>query len=755
MNLRPIFLALFVAASLWAQSPSGEIRGRVLGSRDGEPLALVQIQLTGTELRAITGDDGAFQIANVPPGSYVLQAATVGYRLATQDFTLAAGETKNFDLVLTSSTAQRTDTVNVTAGQFGLTPETSASAMSLEGDERKNLASVLADDPLRAVQGMPGVTSNNDFSSEFSLRGAPFRRVGLYLDGILLHAPFHTTDGQADNGSLTIFNGDMAGAMTLHEGAWPVRYSDRTAGIVAVETRDGDRDETHWRLSASFSNASILGEGPLGKHGSWIVAFRKSYLQYILNQIDFGDQAPLSFGFTDGEAHLTYDLTAHHNVSLTYIDGASSVDRSEFQDSLAVNSVMTSGFRYSLVNATSRYTPSSRVLVTNRFAWSRERGEVANRDDAQLSRDAYDEWTWHGDASVVWTGKNTLDFGGVFRRMRDDGANNRFVYTPALTTAPDAFRGTGHEEGVYAQQRFSFISGKITAAIGVRNDAHSVSPVSVTSPYGSISVGPWSSTRFQFDWGQYAQFPELSQFYSVFAHTLLLPERATHYEAAVEQKLDERTRLRVEYYNRQDRDLLATPLLDPRVLADGTIFNAVATAPLRNAQRGYSRGVQIFLQRRSANGFNGWISYAYGKTMITDGDLGLRFPSDYDQPHTINGYVSRRLRPTVNLSARFTYGSGMPLPGFYRLDSSGGYFLAQNRNGLRAPAYQRTDVRLNKAYIHKRSKTTLFAEIVNITNHHNKDFDTPGPYDPTTGRTYPNFFSMFPILPSAGVLMEF
>jgi hypothetical protein len=178
---------------------------------------------------------------------------------------------------------------------------------------------------------------------------------------------------------------------------------------------------------------------------------------------------------------------------------------------------------------------------------------------------------------------------------------------------------------------------------------------------------------------------------------------------------------------------------------------------LLNSERGYSRGAQIFIQRRSANGFTGWISYAYGHAEIHDGTLGVGFPSDYDQRHTFNAYVSRRVRPTVNVSARFTYGSGMPLPGFYRAETGAGtaYFLTTNRNGLRAPNYQRTDVRLNKAYVHKKSKATLFAEVINVTNHHNRDFDSPGPYDSTTGRTFPNFFSMFPILPSAGIVYEF
>jgi hypothetical protein len=756
MVSRWVFALLLAAVAAVAQEDVGEVRGRVLDSRGSEPLALVQVQLSDTAFGAVSGDDGTFRIAGVPPGNYVLQAATVGYHMVVREFTLAAGESKNFDIVLTSSMARRTDSVEVSAATFEAETQTSASAMSLEGQERKNLASVLADDPLRAVQSLPGVTSNNDFSSEFSMRGAPFNRIGLFLDGVLLHAPFHTTDGQADNGSLTIFNGDMVDDMTLYQGAWPVRYSDRTAGILAVETREGDRDEVHVRLSASASNAGVLAEGPWGKskRGSWMVAFRKSYLQYILNRIDFGDQAPMAFGFTDGQMRLTYDLTTRHTLSLSYLEGASSVDRSKWHDKLGANAVMTSGFRFTLVNLGSRYTPSQRVLISNHLAWSRERGEVANRDNSTLSDETYGEWTWHGDASVVWGGQNTLNFGGLFRRTRQDGLSSRFIYAPALTPAQDFFRGVGRRAGAYVQQSFGFASGKVRLTGGVRQDTHSVSPVQVTSPYASVSFVPWTTTRLQVDWGQYAQFPELNQYFSLFVHSRLLPERATHLEATFERRLNDRTRLRLEVYDRQDRDLLASPALDMRLLGDGSVFPALPNAPLLNSERGYSRGVQVFLQRRSANGFTGWISYAYGRAVIRDGDLQQSFPADYDQPHTFNAYGSRRLRPTVNLSARFTYGSGMPLPGFYRLQD-GTYWLSQNRNGLRAPSYQRADLRLNKAFVHKRSKTTLFGEIVNLTNHSNRDFDSPGPYDVMTGRTYPNFYSMFPILPSAGVVLEF
>jgi hypothetical protein len=336
------------------------------------------------------------------------------------------------------------------------------------------------------VQSLPGVTSNNDFDSEFSLRGASFDRVGLYLDGVLLHSPFHTTDAQSGDGSLTIFNGDMTDDMTLYEGAWPVRYSDRTAGILAIDTREGNRQGFQGRLEASASNAGGLFEGPIGKkqRGSWIVSFRKSYLDYILNRIDFGDQPPLAFGFTDGEARLTYDLTSKHTISLSDVEGASGVDRTRFQSELGPNTVMTSGFRFSLLNLGSRYASNERVLITNHLAWSRERGDVENRDKALLSNQAYGEWTWHGDVSVSWLsdkpGKNTLDFGGQFRQLRQDGTTLQFVFTPVQVPSQDIFRGSGHQIGGYAQQSFGFLSERIHLTAGVRQDEFSRSAVQVT-----------------------------------------------------------------------------------------------------------------------------------------------------------------------------------------------------------------------------------------------------------------------------------
>jgi len=90
---------LFISTSVYAQD-NGDITGRVISWRDNQPLALVQIALRGTSYRTVTADDGTFRIAGVGPGSYVLQASTVGYYVLTQEFIVSPGETKNLEVVL-------------------------------------------------------------------------------------------------------------------------------------------------------------------------------------------------------------------------------------------------------------------------------------------------------------------------------------------------------------------------------------------------------------------------------------------------------------------------------------------------------------------------------------------------------------------------------------------------------------------------------------------------------------------------------
>lgn len=759
--MRVFFVGFLIAGCFPAASTvgapaqaQGVITGLVRDAQSGEPLARVRVALVGTPWQAQTDAGGRFVLTAVRPGQYTLQAVTVGYRMMRRTFTLTEGQQVEFDIALSPETFRQRETVEVTAGAFEPLRAESPSEIAMAGSEVKNLGSVLADDPLRAAQALPGVSSNDDFDGRFSLRGASWERIGLYLDDVLLHVPFHTLQGESATGSMAIFNGDMLEALALHAAAPPVRFADRTGAILEVTTREGGRIHRDVRVTASASNAAVMVEGPLGRarRGAWLASLRKSYFQYIIRRTATTEPT-IAFGFTDAQGKLSYDLTPHHHVTLSVLEGYADLDRTRSRPQLGVNSVMLAGNHITVASAGWRYTPPARLLATSRLAWMRERFENLSRDELALAGGYYGEWQWTANATWLWGDGAPLDLGASARRLRADGFIYRYQFNPFLVRRLDEYRGTALRDGAYVQQSLRPVQGRVQVTVGGRWDRHSASSPVTLCPAASLSVLPRTTTRIHLGWGQYAQFPDLHYLYSFLGGPGLRPERATHYTAAIEQRLGERSRFRVEVYQRDDRDLLFRPLYEPRLVA-GRILPQRLDAPVVNSLRGRARGLEAFFQRRTANRLTGWVAYAYGRTTMRDTATGAEFPADFDQKHGVNVYLGYRVRPTVHLSVRWIYGSGFPIPGFLRREGDR-YFLAGQRNQVRLPAYHRGDFRINKAFVFDRWKLTLYGEVINLTNHANYRFDSFNGYNARTGQAYVTLDRMFPVIPSAGVLLEF
>jgi hypothetical protein len=210
--------------------------------------------------------------------------------------------------------------------------------------------------------------------------------------------------------------------------------------------------------------------------------------------------------------------------------------------------------------------------------------------------------------------------------------------------------------------------------------------------------------------------------------------------------LGSRARIFAEVYDREDRKLFFS-FDEPR------LTQIVADQRFQNSVSGHARGIELMVQRRSANKLAGWISYSYSRTRLTESRSGLTFPSDYDQRHTVNVYGNYRFAETWNFSSEWRYGSGQPIPGFYGQDAAG-YFLTTQRNQVRVPYYSRVDVRLSKAFLFKKAKLTLTGEVLNLLNRENLrfvGFDFFG----NNGRVFGQLDRVLPILPSAGIVIEF
>jgi hypothetical protein len=747
---RSVFAAFLLSCTLSAT----EIHGSVVDSYLGQPLSNVDIQLG--PYRTHSNSAGQFTIRDIAPGDYLMRISTVGYRLSATQFHLDSGETKEFQIVLTPDSLRHTDTVTVHSGSlFDPIKESQPGQFSLGGNDLKNLGTVLADDPLRAVQAVPGVTSNDDFEARFSIQGADFNRIGIYLDGILLHDPVHTVEGTDVSGSASVFNTDLVDHIEVYDGAYPAQFQDSSAAALDVDLRDGSRDRYRFRLFANFADAGGMAEGPLGKldQCSWITGFRKSYLQYILNQA-LTDPS-MAFGIEDVQGRLACNVGPRHTLTLDLIDSNTGLNRTSVISRLGANSLMLANQHLKLANFGWRYTPGDNLLISNHVAWIGDSFNDRNPELAPLGSGNYREWAWNGSLSWMWNSRDPLNAGVNLRSIADAGYANQYN-SPAIVQVQEFYRGNGMLTGGFLSQSWSAWNGRLSLAGGLRWDRHTADAISVASPQGSLAIGITSSTRIQLGWGQYSQFPEISQFFSNLGSHALLPVRSTHAVAGIEQRIGVRIRLRAEVYDREDRDLIDQPFLNPRIIGT-TVFIPPRNPIYTNGLRERSRGAQIFLQRVSANGLSGWVSYAYSKSWMHDSITNQTFPADWDQRHTIGAYASYRIRPTINLSARWTYGSGFPLPGYYQLYKfpiGPVYRLSNERNTFRIGPYQRLDIRINKVWTHRAWKTTLYGEVMNVTNRANYRFDSMDGYYPSNRLAYITIDKMFPILPSVGVVFE-
>ncbi len=284
-------------------------------------------------------------------------------------------------------------------------------------------------------------------------------------------------------------------------------------------------------------------------------------------------------------------------------------------------------------------------------------------------------------------------------------------------TALENYRGSTSEPSFYASDSYTVPSGHFTITAGLRTEHNRISRETVIDPRVSVAWGSPAGWQLRAGWGRQHQFARIGQLLASGGNRTLHAEEARHAIVAVERALGERSRVSVELFDRAERRQIFA-LNEPRLLM-GQI--AMPNRRLENSLSGYARGLEVMIQRRSANRLSGWLSYTWLTTELRDPAAGLVFPADGDQRHAARVFAAYRLTSTWNFSALWRYGSGQPYQGFLERRATG-VFLSEQRSRLRLPAYSRVDLRLSKAFSIWRSRWTFSVEGVNITNRKNLTF---------------------------------
>lgn len=736
--------AAHAAAADLAQPANAVLRGRVVDALTGEPVegALVRVLVPDTSV--LTNGEGRFSFQVALPPRVTVQIVMLGYALIERD--VDAGLTApEVAFALTEAPPSYSERVEVRGDAFPVHEATAPSEVVIGSADLALLRGVLADDPFRAVQAMPGVTSGDDFTAEFSIRGSGPERIGVLVDGVPAPVILHTVQGRNDTGSVSMINSDVLESVAVSGGSYPARTGNRTGAEVDFTTRQGSRERTQVRGQVGAAVASIVGEGPLGsgRGGSWLVAGRASYAGWIVRRID--PAANTTFTFLDVNAKLTWDPAPGHKISFVLIGGRMNVD--ERDEDLGVNSLERGVNDSAFTVGSWLWQATPRVAVTQKVTGLYNRFQNLNVRDEELGRGRIAGGSYRVRAD--WAARDGLlvDAGGNVDVQHQEQRLVRYNVRPPLVTVTQRVDDTQRVSGGYVMATGTPLT-RVTWSAGVRADASDFVGGATVSPFGSAGWEVTPVWRVRGGAGRYAQFPSTLQLAGSRAGVDLRAVKATHVDAAVERRIRPDVRLQLSFYQRLEQDDLRLPDSEPRIV-NGRPVQGSTTTLWENRVDATSRGVEVLLQRRRATGVSGWLAYAFASTRDHDVVSDERYYGDFDQRHTFNVYLSWKASHRFGASVKYRYGSSIPVDGYYTrgpddADGEPVYTLGAYRNVARYPGYSRIDARVQRSFIRGQRRLTLFVEALNVFNR-----DNFGPAGPG------NAESLFPILPSAGLSVEF
>jgi hypothetical protein len=641
-----------------------------------------------------------------------------------------------------------TEAVTVSGERFRTVDPGAPAQQVLGSADILNLRGVLTDDPLRAVQALPGVATGDDLRSEFTVRGSNFPHMHLTLDGFttpyLLHAVRGVED-ESSSGSVAMINSDILQDVSLVSGGYVQRSGNRTGSSIEFNVRSGSSDRPQVRAALSGTGASIVVEGPFkGKRGSWLASARQSYLDLVIERL-VEDQ--VQFGFSDAQAKFVYDLTSSQRAQFTVIAGRSRLK--EPQQELDANDLYIGLNRSAIGIAKWQWTGGKTVVSAGAMAGvNRFRNETLGQTTLDDGRE--EQWSARLDVRRQLTSWLDVEAGWDVDLFSEQRRRQRPVTQTTFRLVND-YSGDATRSGVYGTARWT-LHPTITVLPGVRVDHSTLTDDTTVSPWAQAVWRLSERTSIRAASGIYQQFPVFEQVIGAWGTPGLSPERATHLDVGVEQAIGTSTQLQVTVYNRSERDFLRRAGAETRIV-NGRLVVGSTMATYDNRLDGYARGIEFMLRRLDAKAFSGWVSYSYGHNRYHDTVSEERYWGDLDQRHTINLYGLYRTSPRMSISAKLRMGSNFPAPGYYT-EADGTYYVGTERNVVRLPSFARLDLRLNRTFTWSTRRLTLFMEVINVLNRENVRYHPPS-INVRTFEARRLFESLLPVVPSAGLLFEF
>ncbi|MDR1951074.1 MAG: TonB-dependent receptor plug domain-containing protein, partial [Bacteroidales bacterium] len=167
------------------------------------------------------------------------------------------------------------------------------------------------------IKTMPGVSSNNELTSQYSVRGGNYDENLVYVNDVEIFRPFLIRSGEQEG--LSFINPDLVSTVQFSAGGFDAKYGDKMASVLDIRYKRPN--EFAGSVSLDLLGASAHLEGA-SKNQKWkgLIGVRQKSNQYLLNSLPTeGDYRP---SFTDVQTYIFYtpnprlELDVLGNISL-------------------------------------------------------------------------------------------------------------------------------------------------------------------------------------------------------------------------------------------------------------------------------------------------------------------------------------------------------------------------------------------------------------------------------------------------------
>lgn len=294
MKNRAITALLFILIAL---SAFGQERIKITGyvrDADGSPLDLVNIRIKNTLIGTMSNEKGHYSLSIAPGDSIVIIYSCLGYNKAERIIPKAETD-MHLNVQMNYTTIDLGEAVVTAIRKQTNTME------SIDADKIKLLPDPSGGSIESLVVTFAGVSSHNEMSSQYSVRGGSYDENIVYVNGIEVFRPLLIRSGQQEG--LSFINPDLTEAVNFSAGGFEARYGDKMSSVLDIKYKKPKMVEGS--ASASLLGANAYIGSSVGKF-TQVTGIRYKTARSLLKTMD--TDAEYDPNFVDLQTYLTYQV---------------------------------------------------------------------------------------------------------------------------------------------------------------------------------------------------------------------------------------------------------------------------------------------------------------------------------------------------------------------------------------------------------------------------------------------------------------